>query len=102
MLPSIEESARAQIAQRDKELADLGQRLKRQTAEIDRLKETLWDRLESELRESRVRQTGSRPTENRTGAGLRRGPIGIAGARARKLDSLAHGLCLAEQQARRH
>jgi hypothetical protein len=43
------ESARAQIAQRDKELAELGQRLKRQTAEIDRLKERQ-DRLVGELR----------------------------------------------------
>ncbi len=86
------ESARAQVARHDKELADLGQRLKRRTAEIDRLKETQ-DRLESELRsgESGKQDLVQQRTElvQRLDAAQSESQ-----ALARKLDSLAHDSAL--------
>jgi peptidoglycan hydrolase CwlO-like protein len=86
------ESARAQIAQRDKQLADLGQRLKRQRVEIDRLKETQ-DRLEGELRDF---ESGRQDlVQQRTELAQRlEAAQSESQALARKLDSLAHDSAL--------
>ncbi len=92
------ESARAQIAVRNKELADLGQRLKRQTSEIARLKETE-ARLESELRsgESGQQDLVRHRTElaNRLEAAQSQSAV-----LARKLDALTHESALQTASAK--